>query len=159
MLSNLIKQLSDQNAMDKFEDVLKEIPNVRKDMGYPPLVTPLSQMVGTQAVLNVISGQRYKMVPKEINEYLHGRYGQAPAEINEEIKRKIIGDDEVITCRPADLLSPEFESLKEKYKDLARSDEDVLSLALFEKVAVDFMKKRNNQNKAEEVEEFNLIIG
>ena len=159
MLSNLIKQLSDQNAMDKFEDVLKEIPNVRKDMGYPPLVTPLSQMVGTQAVLNVISGQRYKMVPKEINEYLHGRYGQAPAAINEEIKRKIIGDDEVITCRPADLLSPEFESLKEKYKDLAKSDEDVLSLALFEKVAVDFMTKRNNQNKAEEVEEFNLIIG
>ena len=159
MLSNLIKQLSDQNAMDKFEDVLKEIPNVRKDMGYPPLVTPLSQMVGTQAVLNVISGQRYKMVPKEINEYLHGRYGQAPSEINEEIKRKIIGDDEVITCRPADLLAPEFESLKEKYKDLARSDEDVLSLALFEKVAVDFMTKRNNQDKAEEVEEFNLIIG
>ena len=99
------------------------------------------------------------MVPKDINEYLHGRYGQAPAEINEEIKRKIIGDDEVITCRPADLLAPEFESLKEKYKDLAKSDEDVLSLALFEKVAVDFMTKRNNQNKAEEVEEFNLIIG
>ena len=161
MLSNLIKQLSDQNAMDKFEEVCKEIPNVRKDMGYPPLVTPLSQMVGTQAVLNVISGQRYKMVPKEINEYLHGRYGQAPAEIDEEIKKKIIGDDEVITCRPADLLAPEFESLKEKYKDLARSDEDVLSLALFEKVAADFMTKRNNPVTEEpvEVEEFNLIIG
>ena len=159
MLSNLIKQLSDQNAMDKFEDVLKEIPNVRKDMGYPPLVTPLSQMVGTQAVLNVISGQRYKMVPKEINEYLHGRYGQAPSEIDEEIKRKIIGDDQVITCRPADLLEPEFESLKEKYKDLAKSDEDVLSLALFEKVAADFMTKRNNQNNENvEIEEFNLII-
>jgi oxaloacetate decarboxylase alpha subunit len=160
MLSNLIKQLSDQNAMDKFEDVLKEIPNVRKDMGYPPLVTPLSQMVGTQAVLNVISGQRYKMVPKEINEYLHGKYGQAPSEIDEEIKKKIIGDDEVITCRPADLLTPEFESLKEKYKDLAKSDEDVLSLALFEKVAADFMAKRNNPTKEEvEIEEFNLIIG
>lgn len=159
MLSNLIKQLSDQNAMDKFEDVLKEIPNVRKDMGYPPLVTPLSQMVGTQAVLNVISGQRYKMVPKEINEYLHGRYGQAPSEIDEEIKRKIIGDDQVITCRPADLLEPEFESLKEKYKDLAKSDEDVLSLALFEKVAADFMTKRNSQNNENvEIEEFNLII-
>ncbi len=159
MLSNLIKQLSDQNAMDKFEDVLKEIPNVRKDMGYPPLVTPLSQMVGTQAVLNVISGQRYKMVPKEINEYLHGKYGQAPSEIDEEIKHKIIGDDPVITCRPADLLEPEFELLKEKYKDLAKSDEDVLSLALFEKVAVDFMTKRNNQNNDNiEVEEFNLFI-
>ena len=147
--------------MDKFEEVCKEIPNVRKDMGYPPLVTPLSQMVGTQAVLNVISGQRYKMVPKEINEYLHGRYGQAPAEIDEEIKKKIIGDDEVITCRPADLLAPEFESLKEKYKDLARCDEDVLSLALFEKVAADFMTKRNNPVTEEpvEVEEFNLIIG
>ena len=160
MLSNLIKQLSDQNAMDKFEEVLKEIPNVRKDMGYPPLVTPLSQMVGTQAVLNVISGQRYKMVPKEINEYLQGRYGQAPAEIDEEIKKKIIGDDDVITCRPADLLAPEFEMLKEKYKDLAKSDEDVLSLALFEKVAADFMEKRNAPEKEEvEIEEFNLLIG
>lgn len=160
MLSNLIKQLSDQNAMDKFEEVLTEIPNVRKDLGYPPLVTPLSQMVGTQAVLNVISGQRYKMVPKEINEYLHGRYGKAPAEIDPLIKNKIIGDDEVITCRPADLLAPEFDSLKEKYKDLAKSDEDVLSLALFEKVAADFMEKRNKVNNQEvEVEEFNLIIG
>ena len=98
------------------------------------------------------------MVPKEINEYLHGKYGQAPAEIDQDIKKKIIGDDEVITCRPADLLAPEFESLKEKYKDLAKSDEDVLSLALFEKVAVDYMEKRNKPKEEVEVEEFNLII-
>ena len=160
MLSNLMNQLDKQNAMDRYDEVLKEIPRVRKDMGYPPLVTPLSQMVGTQAVLNVLMGERYKMVPKEINEYLHGKYGQAPAPVNEEIKKKIIGDDEVITCRPADLLAPEFESFKEKYKDIAKCDEDVLSLALFENVAIDFLNKKYNKVKEEdEVVEFNLLIG
>lgn len=161
MLSNLMKQLTDQNAMDKFEDVCKEIPNVRKDLGYPPLVTPLSQMVGTQAVLNVLTGERYKMVPKEINDYLHGRYGKAPAEITLDpaIIKRIVGDDEVITCRPADLLKPEFEDLKKKYEGIAKSDEDVLSLALFEKVALEFISKRDNVQKEEdEVEEFNLVI-
>lgn len=160
MLSNLMNQLDKQNAMDRYDEVLKEIPRVRKDMGYPPLVTPLSQMVGTQAVLNVLMGERYKMVPKEINEYLHGKYGQAPAPVNEEIKKKIIGDDEVITCRPADLLAPEFDSFKEKYKDIAKCDEDVLSLALFENVAIDFLNKKYNKVKEEdEVVEFNLLIG
>ena len=155
MLSNLMKQLKDQNAMDKYDAVLEEVPRVRKEMGYPPLVTPLSQMVGTQAVLNVLMG-RYKMVAKEIKDYLHGRYGKAPAPVDPDIAKSIIGDDEVITCRPADLLAPEFESLKEKYKDIARSDEDVLSLALFENVAVDFLKKK--YAPAVETEEFNLYI-
>ncbi|MBQ7250785.1 MAG: oxaloacetate decarboxylase subunit alpha [Bacilli bacterium] len=147
MLSNLINQLKQQGASDKLEDVLKEVPNVRKDMGYPPLVTPLSQMVGTQAVLNVISGERYKMVPKEINEYLHGRYGASPAPVDEEIRKKIIGDDKVITYRPADDLKPEFEELKKKYKGLAKSDEDVLSIALFDQVAIDFITRRNEADK------------
>ena len=143
MLSNLINQLKSQGASDKLEDVLREVPNVRKDMGYPPLVTPLSQMVGTQAVMNVISGERYKMVPKEINEYLHGKYGKAPAPVDEEIRRKIIGDDPVITYRPADDLKPEFEALKKEYKGIAKSDEDVLSIALFGDVAIKFLKQRN----------------
>lgn len=143
MLSNLISQLKSQGASDKLDAVLNEVPNVRKDMGYPPLVTPLSQMVGTQAVMNVISGERYKMVPKEINEYLHGKYGQAPAPVDEEIRHKIIGDDPVITYRPADDLKPEFESLKKQYKGVAKSDEDVLSIALFGDVALKFLNQRN----------------
>ena len=158
MLSNLMSQLKGQNAMDKYDEVLREIPRVRKEMGYPPLVTPLSQMVGTQAVLNVVMGERYKMVAKEIKEYLHGRYGKFPAEVDQAIMKKIVGDDEVITCRPADLLKPEFESLKEKYKDIAKSDEDVLSLALFENVAVEFLNKKYNKKEEVEVEEFNLYI-
>ena len=157
MLSNMIKQLSDQGAMDKYEDVLKEIPKVRKDLGYPPLVTPMSQMVGTQAVLNILNGERYKMCAKEVKDYLHGKYGKAPAEINEEVRKKIIGDDEVIECRPADLLEPEFEKLKEKYSDIARSDEDVLSLALFENVAYDFLKKKY-QSETDEVDEFEMFV-
>lgn len=159
MLSNLMNQLKGQNAMDKYDLVLQEVPRVRKDMGYPPLVTPLSQMVGTQAVLNVVMGERYKMVAKEIKEYLHGRYGAFPSPVDEEIQKKIIGDDEVITCRPADLLKPEFEGLKEKYKDIARSDEDVLSLALFENVALEFLKKKYNPAPVEENEvvEFNVV--
>ena len=143
MLSNLINQLKAQGASEKLDEVLKEVPNVRKDMGYPPLVTPLSQMVGTQAVMNVLSGERYKMVPKEINEYLHGKYGKAPAPVNEEVRRKIIGDDKVIDYRPADDLKPEFEALKKEYKGVAKSDEDVLSIALFGDVALKFLKQRN----------------
>jgi len=147
MLSNLINQLKSQGASDKLDDVLKEVPNVRKDMGYPPLVTPLSQMVGTQAVLNVISGERYKMVPKEINEYLHGRYGASPAPVNEEVRKKIIGDDKVITYRPADDLKPEFDALKKEYKGVAKSDEDVLSIALFGDVAIKYLNQRNEDLK------------
>ena len=156
MLSNLMKQLSDQGAMDKYDEVLNEVPRVRKDMGYPPLVTPLSQMVGTQAVMNVITGQRYKMVPKEIKEYLHGLYGAAPAPVNEEVRKQIIGDDEVITYRPADKIEPQFEMYKEKYKDLCKSDEDVLTCALFEQKAVKFLTARNNPD---EIIEVNLYIG
>ena len=143
MLSNLISQLTQQGALDKLDDVLAEVPNVRKDLGYPPLVTPLSQMVGTQAVLNVLNKERYKMVPKEINDYLHGKYGRAPAPVNEEIRHKIIGDDKVITYRPADDLKPEFNELKAKYKGIAKSDEDVLSIALFQDIAIKFLEKRN----------------
>ena len=147
MLSNLIAQLKQQGASERLDEVLQEVPNVRKDMGYPPLVTPLSQMVGTQAVLNVLNGERYKMVPKEINEYLHGRYGASPAPVNEEIRRKIIGDDLVITHRPADDLKPEFQDLKKQYKGIAKSDEDVLSIALFGDVALRFIEKRNEDAK------------
>ena len=157
MLSNMIKQLTDQGAMDKYEEVLREIPKVRKDLGYPPLVTPMSQMVGTQAVLNVLNGERYKMCAKEIKDYLHGRYGASPAEVDPEVRKKIIGDDEVITCRPADLLEPEFEKLKEQYKDIARSDEDVLSLALLENVAVGFLKKKYADTSVE-TDEFEMFI-
>ena len=147
MLSNLINQLKQQGASEKLDDVLKEVPNVRKDLGYPPLVTPLSQMVGTQAVLNVISGERYKMVPKEINDYLHGKYGKSPAPVDENIRKKIIGDDPVITYRPADDLKPEFNDLKKQYKDIAKSDEDVLSIALFQDVAIKFLKQRLEDSK------------
>lgn len=147
MLSNLISQLKQQGQENRLNDVLKEVPSVRKDLGYPPLVTPLSQMVGTQAVLNVVSGERYKMVPKEINDYLHGKYGQAPAPINPDVKKKIIGDDKVITHRPADDLKPEFKTLKKKYRNIAKTDEDVLSIALFQDVAIKFLEQRKKDKK------------
>lgn len=159
MLSNLMSQLKAQGAMDKYDEVLHEVPRVRKDMGYPPLVTPLSQMVGTQAVLNVITGQRYKMVPKEINDYLHGLYGKAPAPVDESIRKQIIGDDKVIDYRPADDIKPQFKLLKEQYKDLARTDEDVLSIALFEQVAIKFLTQKYNPQPKDEVVEFNLYVG
>lgn len=160
MLSNLMSQLKNQGAMDKYEDVLKEVPNVRKDLGYPPLVTPLSQMVGTQSVMNVITKERYKMVPKEIKEYLMGLYGKSPAPIADDLRNMIIGDASVITHRPADDLKDQFEELKEKYKDLVSSDEDVLSIALFENVAIKYLEgKRNQQKEEKEVIEINLIIG
>ena len=161
MLSNLMSQLKGQNAMDKYEEVLNEIPRVRKDLGYPPLVTPLSQMVGTQAVMNVLAGERYKMCPAEIKDYLKGKYGQAPAEVNAEVRTKIIGDAEIITHRPADDIAPEFEAMKEKYKDIVKCDEDVLSCALFENVAVKFLEARNKPAAQEEdtVEEFEVLIG
>ena len=158
MLSNLIKQLTDQDAMDKYEEVLQEIPVVRKDLGYPPLVTPMSQMVGTQAVLNILNGERYKICVNEVKDYLHGKYGKSPAPVNEEVRRKIIGDDEVITCRPADLLEPEFEKLKAQYSNIARSDEDVLSLALFEQVATKFLTDKYNPKPETETEEFEMFI-
>ena len=160
MLSNLMSQLKAQGAMDRYEEVLQEIPRVRKDLGYPPLVTPLSQMVGTQAVMNILAGERYKMVPKEINDYLKGLYGQAPAPVNEDVRKKIIGDAVVITHRPADDIAPEFDAMKEKYGDICKSDEDVLSCALFENVAVKFLENRNKKdNEENETVSFNVYIG
>ena len=143
MLSNLLSQLKQAGAEDKFYDVLAEIPRVREDFGYPPLVTPTSQIVGSQAVMNIIGGERYKMVPKESKGLLRGEYGALPAPVNEDVRKKCIGDDEVITCRPADLLKPELEMYREQAGDLAKCDEDVLSYALFPQVAEKFLKKRN----------------
>ena len=150
MLSNLISQLKQANAQDKYYEVLAEVPRVRKDFGYPPLVTPTSQIVGTQAVMNVIAGERYKMVPKESKALLRGEYGKLPGEVNEEVRHKCIGDAKVITCRPADLLEPELEKYREESKDIARCEEDVLSYALFPQVARKFMEARNNPKPADE---------
>ena len=157
MLSNLISQLKQANAEDKYYDVLAEIPNVRKDFGYPPLVTPTSQIVGTQAVFNILAGERYKMITKESKGVLRGEYGQVPGEVNEEVRRKAIGDDKVITCRPADLLEPELEKYRAEAGDLAKSEEDVLSYALFPQVASKFLAKRNAP-KADEDAVRTLIV-
>ena len=142
MLSNLISQLKEAGKSDKYYEVLEEVPRVRKDFGYPPLVTPTSQIVGTQAVLNVINGERYKVFTKESKALLRGEYGSLPAPVNEEVRRKAIGDAEVITCRPADLLKPELESYREEIKDHIRQEEDVLSYALFPQVALKFFEAR-----------------
>ncbi len=143
MLSNLLSQLKQAKKEDKYYEVLAEVPRVREDFGYPPLVTPTSQIVGTQAVMNVLAGERYKMVPKESKGMLKGEYGQLPAPVNEEVRRKCIGDEEVITCRPADLIAPELEKYRAEAGDLAKSEEDVLSYALFPQVAKKFLEKRN----------------
>ncbi|WP_133627171.1 oxaloacetate decarboxylase subunit alpha [Fonticella tunisiensis] len=148
MLSNLLSQLKGQGALDKYEEVLSEIPRVREDLGFPPLVTPLSQMVGTQAVFNVLTGERYRIVPKEIKEYVKGLYGMPPAPISDDIKQKIIGDEKVITQRPADLLEPEIGKHSKEIGDLATSMEDVLSYILFPQVAKKFFENRLN-GKAE----------
>ncbi|KXG76844.1 oxaloacetate decarboxylase subunit alpha [Thermotalea metallivorans] len=145
MLSNLVSQLKMQHALDKYEEVLKEVPRVREDLGYPPLVTPMSQMVGTQAVFNVVLGERYKMVPKEIKAYVKGEYGKPTVEISQEIRKKIIGDEEVITCRPADLIPPQLESIRNEMKEYLEQEEDVLSYALFPQVAMEYFKYRQAQ--------------
>ncbi|MCK9216755.1 MAG: oxaloacetate decarboxylase subunit alpha [Firmicutes bacterium] len=142
MMSNLLSQLSAQNALDRFEDVLKEVPKVREDLGYPPLVTPTSQIVGTQAVFNVILNERYKMIPTEVKAYVKGMYGKPTVPISKEIKEKIIGDEEVVTTRPADLLPPQLEKLKEEMKEYYEQEEDVLTYALFPQVAVNYFKFR-----------------
>ena len=143
MLSNLISQLKQANAEDKYYEVLAEVPRVREDFGYPPLVTPTSQIVGSQAVLNVLAGERYKMVTKESKGLLKGEYGRLPAPVNEEVRKKAIGDDTVIECRPADLIEPELEKYREETKDFAKSEEDVLSYALFPQVAKKFFETRD----------------
>ncbi|HKM00577.1 MAG TPA: oxaloacetate decarboxylase subunit alpha [Sedimentibacter sp.] len=143
MLSNMLIQMKSLNASDKFEEVLAEVPRVRKELGYPPLVTPMSQMVGAQAVFNVISGGRYKIIPTEIKNYVRGMYGKPASPISDEIRNLIIGDEEVITVRPADLLGDGYEQLREEIGYLAQSEQDVLSYALFPQVAKDFLEKRN----------------
>ena len=148
MLSNLISQLKQAGKEDKYYDVLAEIPRVREDYGYPPLVTPSSQIVGTQAVMNIIMGERYKTFTKESKAMLRGEYGKLPGTVNEEVRAKAgIAPEDVITCRPADLLEPEVEKYREEYKDIAKSDEDVLSLALFPQVAPKFLAWRDGPHE------------
>lgn len=144
MLSNLLSQLTEQGLADKYEEVLAEVPKVRADLGYPPLVTPLSQMVGTQALMNIISGERYKVVPNEIKDYVRGLYGQSSAPLAEGIKEKIIGDEAVIACRPADLIEPQLVYLRDEIAQYARSEEDVLSYASFPQQARDFLGRRED---------------
>ncbi|HVP40604.1 MAG TPA: oxaloacetate decarboxylase subunit alpha [Candidatus Krumholzibacteriaceae bacterium] len=147
MFSNLISQLKEQNAVERLKEVLAEVPKVRKDLGYPPLVTPTSQIVGTQAVLNVISGERYKIVPKEVKDYVKGLYGKPPAPISEKIKKKVIGDEEIITQRPANLLKPELGNIPEEAKPYLKSEEDQLTYILFPKAAIEFFKKRETKQE------------
>ncbi len=142
MLSNLVSQLKEQGRENEFDAVLEEVPRVRADLGYPPLVTPSSQIVGTQAVLNVLMGERYKMVSKETKAVVRGEYGKCPGEIDPELVKKIIGDEERITCRPADKLKPELENMKKACAEWIRQPEDVLSYALFEQVAIKYFKYR-----------------
>ena len=154
MISNLLSQLKDQNALDQYENVLEEVPKVRKDLGYPPLVTPISQMVGTQSIMNIMTKERYKLVPDEIKAYLKGQYGRPPGPIDDAFRRSIIGDEPVLNHRPADDLKPMFDEIKNKYKHLAKTDEDILSLALFESVALKYLKQ-----KQDEIIEFTIETG
>ena len=143
MISNLSNQLKDQGAIDKMNDVLEEIPAVRKDLGYPPLVTPTSQIVGTQAALNVITGERYKTITSEVKNYFLGQYGMAPGKLNANIKKKAIGDEKEITSRPAEKLKPEFNNLKVKSESFASTEEDILTYAMFPDIATTFLQERN----------------
>ena len=145
MLSNLTSQLKDLHAEDKYYEVLEEVPRVRKDLGECPLVTPSSQIVGTQAVMNVINGERYKMVPQQTKDVLSGHYGKTVKPFNPEVVKKCIGDEEVITCRPADLIPPQLDKLKEECAKWTQQEEDVLSYALFPQVATEFFKYREAQ--------------
>ena len=160
MLSNLYSQLKQAKAQERYEEVLREVPKVRKDLGYPPLVTPMSQMIGTQAVFNVLSGERYKMIPNEIKDYVRGLYGTPPAPISESIKQKIIGDEEVITGRPADLLDSEFEKQKNEISTFAKTDEDVLIYAMFPQIGEKFLKNKyqSKQKPIETVIRINAIM-
>ena len=161
MLSNLISQLKEQNALDRYKDVLDEMPRVRKDMGYPPLVTPTSQIVGIQSVMNVLGGERYKTVSNEVKEYMKGMYGKPPAPVNEEVSKRIIGDDEVITCRPADLLEDEFDKYKSEgeKEGFVKCDEDALTYALYPPIAPKFLKGEAEEEelKAPQLDESDAI--
>ncbi|MBQ9935842.1 MAG: oxaloacetate decarboxylase subunit alpha [Lachnospiraceae bacterium] len=145
MLSNLVSQLKEMGAEDKFQEVLEEVPRVRKDYGEPPLVTPSSQIVGTQAVLNVVTGERYKMCTKESKALVAGEYGQSVLPVDPEVRKKVIGDQEPITCRPADLIENELDKLEKEMAQYKKQDEDVLTYALFPQVAMDFFKYREAQ--------------
>lgn len=144
MISNLANQLRERNALDRIEEVYQEIPKVRKDLGYPPLVTPTSQIVGTQAVMNVLTGKRYETITNEVKRYLQGGYGKAPAPVDPDLQRKAIGSEEPIDCRPADLLKPELEHLRRDIGHLALNDLDVLSFAMFPEVGKQFLEQRSN---------------
>jgi oxaloacetate decarboxylase alpha subunit len=157
MISNLISQLREAKKEDRLGDVYDEVPRVKADLGHVPLVTPTSQIVGTQAVLNVIAGERYKMVTNETKNLVRGLYGKTPAEIDPAIRRKIIGDEKPITVRPADLLPPEFDKLAAEVKQYARNEEDVLSYALFPQVALDFFKEREMAEKGANIRELAAI--
>ena len=145
MLSNLNSQLKQAGKEDKLEEVLAEVPRVRKDAGYPPLVTPSSQIVGTQAVFNVIMGERYKMITKEFKDLIAGKYGSTPCEIDPEFQKKIVGDDEIITCRPADLLNDTIEQFKSEIAEYYEQEEDILSYAQFGQVAIKFFENRRDK--------------
>lgn len=149
MFSNLISQLREQKAMDKLQRVLKEVPRVRKELGYPPLVTPTSQIVGTQAVFNVLSGKRYSIVPKEVKDYVKGLYGRPPAPIDKRVKKMIIGDEKTITSRPADLLKPELKTIPKEARQLFQSEEDALTYVLFPQAALEFFKRRETTHEEE----------
>ncbi len=142
MMSNLANQLKEQGALHRMDEVLAEIPRVRKDLGYPPLVTPTSQIVGTQAVFNVLAGERYKTITNEVKYYLQGRYGKAPAPVCEHLRFQAIGSEEVIECRPADLLAPELDKLRKDIGELAKSEEDVLTFAMFPDIGRKFLEER-----------------
>lgn len=144
MISNLAAQLKEQNAINKMKEVLKEIPRVRKDLGYPPLVTPTSQIVGTQATLNILKGERYKVITSEIKNYLKGLYGSPQGKIDKKVQRKAIGKEEAVTCRPADLLEPELDKLTREIGAKAKNIEDVLSYALFPNVAMEYFEQRDS---------------
>ena len=147
MLSNLVAQLTAQKALDKLPEVLAEVPRVREDLGYPPLVTPSSQMVGVQATQNVLLGERYKNVSKEIKAYLRGEYGKAPGKVNEDLRKKVLGDEMPVECRFADLLQPGLEAAKAEIGDLAKSEEDVLSYVAFPQIAEKFLQNRAEKEK------------
>jgi pyruvate carboxylase subunit B len=151
MISNLYTQLREQGALDRLDEVFREIPQVRKDLGYPPLVTPTSQIIGTQAVLNVLTGERYKTITNEVKLYLQGKYGRAPARLDETVRRIAIGNEQTIDVRPADLLPPEMERLRGSVGDLATSEEDVLTCAMFPEIGKDFLEHRNQGSLTPEV--------
>jgi pyruvate/oxaloacetate carboxyltransferase len=151
MFSNLLEQLREQKALDRLSDVLHEVPRVRKELGYPPLVTPTSQLVGIQAVFNVLSGKRYSIVPNEVKDYVKGLYGQPPGPIDEKIKKKIIGEEKPITRRPADLLEPALDKIPEDVRPYIETEEDRLTYALFPQAALEFFKKRRTRKEEAKV--------